>query len=344
MRIAQIAPVWFAVPPAGYGGIELVVSEIADGLAERGVDVTLFASGGSSSRGTVVSPLAEPPPPELLGNVWYDAYHTLSAYLRAHEFDLIHDHSGIIGPALGAVLDGTPPVVHTLHGPWTEQAKQYYSLIDQRVHLVAISEAQRADHLGVRYAAVVHNGIDLSAYPLREDKEDFLLFVGRSNPDKGPALAIEIAKRCGLPLKMIVKKHEPLEREYGDRVVVPQLRGDEEILESVPHEVKVDLMGRARATIFPIQWSEPFGLVMIEAMACGSPVIGSGMGAAPEVVVDGVTGFLRDTIDEMTACVGKVDELSPSECRRVVEERFSARVMVDRYEALYHQILERRSR
>ena len=201
MRIAQIAPPWFAVPPTGYGGIELVVSLLADGLTERGHDVTLFASGGSETKATLVSPLVDPPDPALLGNPWFDAYHALSSYLAiGDEFDVVHDHSGIAGSAMGALLRGKPPVVHTLHGPWTELTRRYYAMLHEHVHLVAISESQRADNSGVVYAGMVHNGVDLDRYPFRAEKDDFLVYIGRANPDKGPAIAIEVARRAGLPL------------------------------------------------------------------------------------------------------------------------------------------------
>ena len=341
MRIAEIAPVWFAVPPTGYGGIELVVALLADGLAERGHDVTLFASGGSRTKANLVSPLKEPPDPVLLGNVWFDAFHTLASFLDAREFDVIHDHSGIIGPALGAMLEGTPPVVHTLHGPWTDPAKRYYRLVDDRVHLVAISESQRSDFDEIKYAATVYNGIDLDAYPPRlnrADKDDFLIYLGRANPDKGPAEAVEIAKRVGLPMVMLVKKSEPFEVDYWRSDVAPHLTDDIDVRENVPHDVKADLLARARAMVFPIQWPEPFGLVMIEAMAAGTPVITSPLGAAPELVADGETGFLRSTLDEMVECVGRIDEIDPAACRARVEARFSADAMVEGYLSVFESV------
>jgi glycosyltransferase involved in cell wall biosynthesis len=334
VRIAEIAPPWFTVPPRHYGGIELVVSLLADGLVSRGHDVTLFASGGSSTKAEIVSPLEDPPDPSLLGNLWFDAFHALSAYLDIERFDVVHDHSGIVGPSLAAVLGGRPPVVHTLHGPWTEPTRRYYSLIDQRVQLVAISDAQRNDNPALRYLATVHNGIDLDAYPLRTDKEDFLVYVGRANPDKGPTRAIEVARRAGLPLAMIVKKAEPFERSYWDEMVVPLLTDDVEVYEAVPHEIKVDLLGRARAMVFPIDWPEPFGLVMVEAMACGTPVVTCPAGAAVEVVVDGVTGYLRESIDDLVDAVHAVDRCDPHACREHVAENFSADRMVDAYERL----------
>jgi glycosyltransferase involved in cell wall biosynthesis len=336
VRIAEIAPPWFTVPPRAYGGIELVVALLADGLAARGHEVTLFASGGSTTKAQLVSPLEEPPDPSLLGNVWFDAAHAVSAYLVADEFDVVHDHSGVVGPAIGAVLGGRPPVVHTLHGPWTEPVRRFYGLLHERLHLVAISDAQRRDAPNLRYAGTVHNGIDLDAYAFRgaDDKDDFLVYVGRANPEKGPARAIEIARRAGLPLAMIVKKSEPFERVYWDEIVAPLLNDEVEIYEAVSHDVKVDLLGRARAMVFPIDWPEPFGLVMVEAMACGTPVLTCPAGAAVEIVDEGVTGFLRESIDDLAEAVGRVGECSPRACRDRVADMFSADAMVDGYERL----------
>jgi glycosyltransferase involved in cell wall biosynthesis len=342
MRIAEIAPPWFAVPPTGYGGIELVVSLLADGLTEQGHEVTLFASGGSQTKAKLVSPMADPPDPALLGNPWFDAYHALSAYLAIGDgdFDVVHDHSGIAGSAMGALLRDHPPVVHTLHGPWTELTRRYYSLLHEHVHLVAISESQRADNPEVKYAGVVHNGIALPDYPFRAEKDDFLVYIGRANPDKGPSIAIEVARRAGLPLAMVVKKNEPFERSYWDEIVAPLLNDEVEVYEAISHEQKTDLLGRARAMIFPIQWPEPFGLVMAEAMACGTPVVSCPMGAAVELVENGVTGYLRDSIDDLVDAVASIGNCSPSACRARVEAHFSATSMVEGYEALFASLLE----
>ena len=185
MKIAQIAPPWFAVPPTGYGGIELVVAILADGLAERGHDVTLFASGGSRTKANLVSPLADPPDPALLGNVWFDTYHATASYLEiTDEFDVVHDHSGIIGPGMGALRAGRPPVVHTLHGPWTEPSRRFYALLAEHLHIVAISESQRADNPDIPYAGVVHNGIDLDGYPFRETRTTSSSTSGAPTPTR----------------------------------------------------------------------------------------------------------------------------------------------------------------
>ena len=339
MRIAEIAPPWFPVPPSGYGGIELVVSQLADGLADRGHDVTLFAAGGSETSAKLETTMLDPPDPTLVSNPWLDAFHALSAYLAIDDtFDVVHDHSGVVGPALGSLLRGRPPVVHTLHGPWNELTRRYYALVQHHVHLVAISETQRTANADVAYADVVYNGIDTAEYRFATEKDDFLVFIGRANPDKGPAMAIEIARRAGLPLAMVVKKDEVFEHRYWDEAVAPQLHDDVQVFEHVEHERKVDLLSRARAFVFPIQWPEPFGLVMVEAMACGTPVVTRPLGAATEVVEDGVTGFLRDSIDDLVDAVGDVGRCSPEACRQRVERRFSSTTMVEHYEAVFERL------
>ncbi len=338
MRIAVIAPVWFPVPPFGYGGIELVVSLLVEGLVDAGHDVTLFASGGSQTKAQLISPMEDPPEPRYLGNPWYDGFHALSAYLQLGDAEIVHDHAGVVGPVCGAMLRGKPPVVHTLHGPWTEQTRQFYSVTAEHVHLVAISDSQRADNTTVPYAGTVHNGIDLTAYPYRDTKEDFLIYIGRANPDKGPMEAITIARRAGLPLHMILKRNEPLEREYFEREIRPLLASDIELHQNVSHDLKVELLGRARAMVFPIRWPEPFGLVMIEAMACGTPVVTTNWGAAPELVDDGITGYRRDGEDDLVHAISLVADLAPADSRRWVEERFSGPAMVRGYEKIYGQV------
>jgi glycosyltransferase involved in cell wall biosynthesis len=333
MRIAEIAPPWIPVPPADYGGIELVVDSLARGLQERGHEVTLFAPEGSQSPGELVSPLP-PAGTTSMGDAWYEIYHVLSAYARRGEFDVVHDHT-LLGTALGAMTSGRPPVLHTLHGPWVERAQAYYDLVHEHVHLVAISESQRRGHDAVRYAATIPNGIELDRYPLSDaPREDFLLYIGRANADKAPELALEVAHRAGLPLKLVVKRAEPAEREYWNTQVAPHLGPDDEALEELTHDEKVDLLRRAKAFVFPIRWDEPFGLVMIEALACGLPVVARPRGAASEIVEHGVSGFLTDELDEFVEAVGNVGRLDPHACRRRVAERFSAEAMVDGYERL----------
>lgn len=343
LRIGLVAPIWLPVPPRGYGGTERVVSMLAEELTRRGHDVTLFACGGSVTKARLVTFLEAPPLPADPASFADELFHTLSAYRHAEEFDVVHDHSGI-GPALGAMLGGTPPVVVTLHGPWVPLGRRFAGLVHDRVHLVAISHSQAAENREVSYAGVIHNGVNLDAYPFVPKKRDYLAYVGRASPEKGTHVAVDIARRAGLPLKMAVKRVEKAEWLYWEKTVVPRLRGDEEIYEQPPHEVKWEILAHAQATLFPIDWPEPFGLVLVESMACGTPVISRPGGAASEIVRDGVTGFLRESVDEMVRAVGMAAELDPHACREHAERHFSAVKMVDGYERLYRTLAGRGSR
>jgi glycosyltransferase involved in cell wall biosynthesis len=340
MRIAQVSPPWVAVPPKGYGGIEWVVSLLADGLAGRGHDVTLFATGDSTTEAHLEYAFEQAPGPEAINSIWYDTVHQLYAHRDLSRFDILHQHmywAGLVGAMLSPI-----PVVHTLHRNFTPQMRRIYELVADRLWFVAISENQRSNMPELRYAGVVHNGIDLDAYPLREEKEDFLLFLGRTNPDKGPLRAIKAARASGLPLVMAVKVAEKIEVDHWEQEVQPVLPDGTVVLSEIPHDQKVELLGRARAVLFPIDWDEPFGLVMTEAMACGTPVIATPRGAVPEVVRDGETGFIVPVDgyeDHAVEALGRVGDVDPHVCRKHVEENFSAQAMVAGYEEVYRRVL-----
>jgi glycosyltransferase involved in cell wall biosynthesis len=338
MRIALIAPPWYAVPPSGYGGIEWVVALLADGLTDRGHDVTLFAPPGSRTRARLVSPLGEQPPPDSIGNPWYEASHAMSAYEESERFDILHDHTGPVGVSIGALIES--PIVHTLHGPFTPQTLMLYSRIARHLWFVAISESQRS--MGppdLRWAGVVHNGIPMDNYPYREDKEDFLFFLGRADEEKAPHLAVEAARRAGRRLVMCVTTKNERERRYWADKVEPLLSDDVEVHGECDQRQKADLLARAAALLFPIQWPEPFGLVMTEAMACGTPVVAWRNGSVPEVVDDGVTGFVVESMDEMVRAIDGVGDLAGRTLRAHVEERFSAEAMVAGYERAFERVL-----
>lgn len=336
----MVAPAVLPVPPIGYGGIERVVSELVEGLVANGHDVTLFASEGSVTNARLISPLATPVPlghPDALAD---ESYHAATAYLHAREFDIIHDHTSA-GPLFGAVSRWDTRVIHTLHGTWTPQNRRMAALINRRVGLVAISRAQRTANPQLHYADMVYNGINLASHPFNPAKEDFLVFVGRITSEKRPEIAIDVARKAKLPLVMMIKRSEPAEQAYWRDVVAPRLGSDVTVLDEPSHAVKVDLLGRARAMLFPIDWPEPFGLVMTESMACGTPVIASSLGAAPEVIADGTTGFLCSTVEQMVNAVGRAKDLKAQDCRDRVVRRFSSEVMVAGYERVYRNALER---
>lgn len=337
LRIGLVAPPWFAVPPRGYGGIEWVVSSLADGLAERGHEVTLFASGGSRTTARLVSTYAEPPS-AALGDPFVEAPALFDAYANPGQFDLVHDHT-ILGLIAAATL--SIPAVHTVHGLVTPKLARLYEHVAGRIHIVAISRDQASSLPAACAPTVIHNGVSLDRFPLGTgERGDWLLFVGRMSPDKGILEAIEIARRADLPLRVIAKVNEPEERAYFRDHVAPALETiRHELHLAATHDEKVAAYQSARATLFPIRWREPFGLVMAESMACGTPVIAFRDGAAPEVIADGITGFVRESVEEAVEALRDVDEIDPNRCRARVAERFSAEANVARHEALYLKLL-----
>ena len=344
LKIAILAPTWFPVPPTGYGGIELVVSLVADGLVDAGHDVTLFASGDSLTKANL-SYIFEEAPSELIGRTLPEMRHALACYEQADEFDVINDHSGIPAAALGGLVQ--TPVLHTVHGPLdTHEAQQAYGSIAEvapGVGLISISENQRRPMPDLPWAATIPNAIDLSLYPAKPHKGEYLLFLGRFSPDKGAHRAIAVAKELGLPLKMAGKNREPKERQYFAELIEPHVgHGGIEYLGEVSHGEKVELLQEARATLFPIEWEEPFGLVMVESMACGTPVIATRHGAVPEVIEDRRSGIIVDNYKQMAAALEQADALDPMECRAYVEDRFAPERMVGDYERAYRAAIDGR--
>ncbi len=341
MRIAVLAPCWFPVPPTGYGGIEWVVSLLADGLVESGHEVTLFASGDSHTKAKLAAifPVA---PSEWIGRSFWELRHVLHCYERADEFDVINDHSGPFAGTLSAAID--TPVVHTVHGPLDGEPGELYDQMTRvapRLGLISLSLNQRKPRPDYNWIANVPNALDLSVYPFRPQRGDYLLFLGRMSPDKGAHRAVAVAMEAGLPLKIAGKMREPKEREYFDQFVAPHLGDGIEFLGEVSHGEKVELLQHARATLFPIEWEEPFGLVMIESMACGTPVIATARGAVPEVIEHGRSGVIVEDYRIIAAALEEADKIDPMECRRYAEERFSPLRMVHDYVQAYTTALER---
>jgi glycosyltransferase involved in cell wall biosynthesis len=344
MRVAVLAPPWFAVPPTGYGGIEWVVSLLADGLADAGHDVTLFASGDSRTRAKLAA-VFERAPSELIGRTFWELQHVISCYSRYDEFDVINDHSGPPAFAIGGAVP--TPVVHTVHGPLTGEPGALYESISRvapHVGLISISMNQRKPKPDLNWIANCPNALDLSVYPCSPHRGDYLLFIGRMSPDKGAHRAVAVAMQTGLPLKIAGKCREPKEKKYFSEFVEPHLGPAHgiEYLGEVNHGEKVELLQDARATLFPIEWEEPFGLVMIESMACGTPVIATRWGAVPEVIEHGRSGIVVDDYRLMALALEEADRLDPLECRRYVEGMFAPERMVADYVQAYEAAIEQR--
>jgi glycosyltransferase involved in cell wall biosynthesis len=341
LRIGIVAPTWFPVPPPLYGGIEQVVSLLADHLVDAGHEVTLFASGDSHTRARLVCAYDEAPS-ERVSQTLPEALHALMAFGRADEFDVLNDHSGIVACALAGLVE--TPVAHTLHGPLDAESGAIYTRVCQLVpslSLVSISMSQRAPLPELPWVANCPNAVDLAAYPCHPHRGDYLLFLGRMTADKGCHRAIAVAMEADVPLKIAGKNREPQEREYFDALVRPHLHDRIEYVGEVSHGEKVELLQNARATLFPIEWEEPFGLVMIESMACGTPVIGTRRGAVPEVIEHGRSGIIVDDYRAMPHALEEADAIDPWECRHYVEECFAPERMVADYVEAYRETITR---
>jgi glycosyltransferase involved in cell wall biosynthesis len=338
MRIGLVAPPWAPVPPHLYGGIELVVDRLAQGLAAAGHDVVLFATGDS----TCPVPkrwLLDEAEGVRIGFSVPEVRHVLAAYESLRDVDLVHDHS-LLGPIISDHYTELP-VVTTIHGELNDELRDIYERVAPTVSIVAVSHAQRKPAPELRVARVIHHGIDATDFPIGDGSGGYLLFLGRLSPDKGAGRAIDVARKADLPLLLAGKMREPWERDYFEARVAPYLSEQIQYLGEVGHERKLELLAGARALVFPIRWNEPFGLVMLEAQACGTPVLAFPEGAAPEVVDHGRTGFLCHDEAEMADAVLKLDELDRVACRAAVEGYFSTERMVNEHVELYQELLNR---
>jgi glycosyltransferase involved in cell wall biosynthesis len=340
LNIAVIAPVWIPVPPEGYGGIERVIKLLVDELVRMGQDVTLFAAGGSSTLARQVTYIGKAPT-ERMGDVIFDAIHVGKAYkdIARSDCDVIHDNSGLLGPAFAGLMP--QPVVHTLHGPFTDDISMFYSAFSQTCFYVAISKRQQETGPDLNYLGVVPNAVDIEEHRYASEKDDYLVNIGRICETKGTEQAVRLAREAGRRIFLAGKIDAGADMEYYETRVRPLLDGKQAIyLGEITQAEKVDLLSHARAFLFPIQWEEPFGLVMAESLACGTPVLATRFGAAAEVIEDGVTGFLADTWQELANYIDRIDEIDPLTCRREAERRFSPRVMAENYMAIFSRAVE----
>lgn len=337
MRIGILAPPWVAVPPSRYGGSEQVIDDLARGLVALGHEVLLFTLGESTCPVPRASLYERGRLP--IGTTVPELAHAIAGYQALADLDIVHDHT-LVGPLIAARHEGLPPVVVTNHGAFTAETAPIFTEIARSAAVVAISRSQRATAPEVPVTAVVPHGIDLQRYALGLEPDDFLLFVGRMSPDKGLDTAIRVARRAGRRLLVICKMWEAEEQAYFRDVIQPLLGDDVEILPEQPPEERVRVVQQASALVNPIRWAEPFGLVMAESLACGTPVLVSPRGAAPEIVEHGRTGFLCPDEDAMVAAVDRLGELDRRDCRTSAEERFDMHRMAADYVRVYEQVLD----
>lgn len=338
MHIAMIAPPYFDVPPKAYGGIETVVADLVDVLVARGHKVTLIGAGQHATRAQRFITTYDIGPADRLGEPMPELVHAakVASFLEALDADVIHDHT-MAGPLMAR--GRLTPTVVTAHGPVHGDPGEFYRALGGTVHLVAISNTQRSSAPDLPWAATVHNAIRVETFPFRADKEDYAFFLGRFHPEKAPHLAIDAARAAGMPIIMAGKCSEPIERAYFDREIKGRLGPDVSIVGVADSITKRRLLARAACLLFPIRWEEPFGMVVIEAMACGTPVVALRRGAVPELIVDGQTGIIVNEPTELAAGIAQARSIDPASCRKHVETDFTAEVMAEGYEAVYRQTL-----
>jgi glycosyltransferase involved in cell wall biosynthesis len=341
MRIGILAPPWLPVPPLAYGGTEAIIDTLARGLTAAGHEVLLWTVGDSTCpvpRDSVF-PVAMP---ERMGAASLEIRHVLAGYERFASWgaDLVHDHT-LVGP-LVADRFREIPVVTTNHGRFDIETEALYQSVSDRVAVVAISGDQAARARDVRIARVIHHGIDIDRFPFGRGEGDedgpLLVFLGRMSSEKGPDVAARLARQAGMRLVLAAKMRAADEFEYYERNVKPLLGDDIVYIGEASHAQKIELLGKASALVNPIGWPEPFGLAMVEALACGTPVLATEVGSAPEIIDHGVTGFLCTSAGDMLSCLAKVGEIDRAACRAAAESRFSATRMIEDHIALYRRI------
>lgn len=340
MKIAIISPLAERVPPKTYGGTERVVHALTEELVRMGHEVTLFASGDSITSANLVSvypiSLREAAVKDMYG---FNPWTTLNiglAYARQDEFDIIHDMMGTI--SLPTANIARTPVIMTEHGPIKRETRKLYRTL-RNPYIVTISNSQREPAPDLNYIGTVYNGLPMEHYPFSEEDDGYLLYVGRFTMDKGVHFAIEVAQDLNMPL-ILAAKLDPHRQAYFDQFIKPHLSKKIRWIGEVDEEERNKLYSRAKAFLHPCTWREPFGLTLIEAMACGCPVIAMNKGAIPEIVKDGETGFVVDDVDEMINAVEEIDTIDRKQCRKHALKDFNAKKMAKEYEKLYKKILK----
>jgi glycosyltransferase involved in cell wall biosynthesis len=336
MRIGLVAAPWIPIPPVGYGGIERVVDSLARGFIAAGHEVLLAAASDSTCPATLV-PGMRPSEPAEMGFSLSELSHVIRAYEGMDSVDIIHDHT-LAGPLVGR-RRSTAPVVTTIHGPLVPASADLYRAMAADTAIIGISRDQTSRVPDVPITRVIHHGMDVSAVPAGSGTGGYVCFVGRMCPDKGVLEAIHIARQAGIPLRIAAKMRGPEELGYFRAVIEPLLGPNEDFLGELGDTDKFRLMGEAMAFLNPIQWSEPFGLVMIESLATGTPVVGTPIGSAPEIVDHGRTGYLGPT-DQLHTFLPLAAALDRAHCRDRAIKLFGTERMVGNHLDLYAKLLE----
>lgn len=336
-RIAMVVPPWYEIPPRGYGGIEAVCATLVDALIGRGHEVTVLGAGRwAGTNGRFFSTM-DRPQHDRLGEAMPAVLHgaRVEALLRRYRFDIVHDHSPA-GPLTAA--QRLAPTVVTVHGPADGEFGDLLDAVGNAVHPVAISEAQRRSRL-LPWAGMVYNGVDAGQVAADVTHDGPVLWLARFSPDKGPDLAIEACRAVGLPLVLAGKCHEPAEIEYLREVIRPMLADDVTLVVNANRSTTQRLLRRARCLLMPIRWHEPFGMVMVEAMACGTPVVALRRGSVPELIRPGITGFVCDDPQGLPYALRQVADLDPADSVAHVQAAFGADLMARRYEEVYGRVI-----
>ena len=358
LRIAQVAPLWYKVPPEGYGGTELIVSRLTEEFVRRGYDVTLFASGDSKTKAKLVSivdkNLFELNVPWLYGS--QNMVNLIEAFERYEQFDIIHTHIDVFDPVVRGYNQHIPSIA-TLHNPFwpmpndPDKNKRWHAfngrvmLYDKfpKLPYVSISDNYRKQCVAnINFAKTIYHGVDAQALKFNSNGGEHFVWLGRISPSKGVHVAAQIANKMGLKLKIAGKIVNPEANDFFKKRVKPYLNKDIKFIGEIKTDSeKSEFFGNARGFLYPLQWEEPFGITMIESQACGTPVIALRRGSTPEIIRHNETGFVVDTLSEFKKAVKQIDNIDRRKCRDWVEQKFTIEKMADQYEELYHDIIEK---
>lgn len=352
LKIAQVGSIWHNTPPRTYGGTERIVYNLTEQLIKQGHDVTLFAAGTSQTSAKLAAVHHHPLIEEHISwkNLMYPLLHITSAFDRANEFDLLHVHLSKASDyiALPLAKELAHKVVFTIHFPYptTQGRLDRHAVLQKYRHLnfISLSDKQRRGGENLNWVATVHNGIDITNYEFQPKPEEYVCWLGKFNPDKAVVEAIAAARQAGIKIKLAgaIDTLEEEDYKYFKKEVEPLINGEDvEYVGEVNEKQKSDLLGGAKGFLMSIKWEEPFGLTMIEALACGTPVIAFARGAAPEIIQDGQHGFLVNTVAEMASAIGRLDSIDRAQCRERVEKFFTAETMAKHYEIVYQRLLNK---